>query len=325
MCCIPPSRFLLAVPLASLVLAGACSPPGPQPAPEPTKVVDTGYRAEIEAWRGERLASLTSDDGWLTLIGLVWLVPGANTVGSAPGSAVLLPADAAPAEAAVLTLGEDGTVTLKAAPGVALTVAGTPLGDGERVLASDAALASAPVSDMAPDVVGLGRLRFHIIARGGRLAVRVKDPDAATRRDFAGIDYFPIDPELRVTARFEPYPTPRQVSVPSVVGTAETMTAPGLLRFTIGGSEHTLEPFAPADGELQLVFRDATAGSETYGAGRSLALDAPGGGTVTRDVILDFNRAFNPPCAFTPYATCPLPTASNILAIPIRAGERYAN
>ncbi len=312
MSCLPSSRILLVASLANLVLA-ACSPSGPQPAPQPTKVVDADYRAEIEAWRGERLARLTADDGWLTLIGLAWLAPGANTVGSAPGSAVLLPTDAAPAEAAVLTLADDGTVTLEAAPGIALTVAGTPLGDDQRVLASDAA--------DSPDVVALGRLRFHLIARGGRHAVRVKDPDAATRRDFAGIDYFPVDPELRVTARLELYPSPRQVSVPSVVGTAETMSAPGVLRFTVGASEHTLEPFTVDDGRLWLIFRDSTAGSETYGAGRFLYTDAPAGGTV----ILDFNRAFNPPCAFTPYATCPLPTASNILAIPIRAGERYAN
>jgi len=150
----------------------------------------------------------------------------------------------------------------------------------------------------------------------------VRDPESPARKDFKGIDYFPVDPRLKVEGTFEKYPSPKEVEVPSAHGPAQKMLAAGLVKFTIGDKPVSLEPFVdgPADDTFFFVFRDATAGTETYGGGRFLYAEVPKAGTAR--VVLDFNRAINPPCAFTPYATCPLPTAGNSLAIRIEAGEK---
>jgi hypothetical protein len=292
--------------LAVVVLAlGSCTE-----APTPT---DPAYLAEVEAWRADRLARLTADDGWLTLTGLFWLEPGDNPLGSAADNAVVLPDPGLPAVAGRLVLAADGSVTAIAEPGAGLLINGEPI--GERVLATDAS--------GAPDVVTAGRVRFFIIDREGRLAARVKDPDAPARRAFTGIEHFPVDPTARVTARLEPYDEPRRVAIPTVLGEDTSMLAPGRLRFELHGRELTLEPYreSPDDTSLFLIFRDTTSGDSTYGAGRFLYAEAPGpDGTTT----LDFNLAYNPPCAFTPFATCPLPPPQNWLPVPIEAGEKFS-
>ncbi len=288
----------------SIVIAVACTE-----APEP---VDPAYAAEIDAWRNQRLERLTADDGWLALTGLYWLEPGENRFGSAPDGAVVLPDENVPEIAGLLIVAADGTVVAFGEEGTGVEVNGEPLTN--TVLVTDA--------QGSPDVITAGRISFYIIEREGRLGARVKDPEAATRLTFAGIEHFDIDPAFRVVARFEPYDEPRQVAIPTVLGQDTSMLAMGILRFSINGEEQVLEPYVsnPEDDSLFLIFRDGTSGVTTYGAGRFLSADAPGDNGTT---VLDFNLAYNPPCAFTPYATCPLPPPQNVLDIAIEAGEQY--
>jgi uncharacterized protein len=275
--------------------------------------VDPAYRSEIEAWRAERLERLTAPDGWLTLTGLYWLEPGENRFGSAADGAIVLPDDSVPEIAGLLYLGPEGTVTAHAEEG-----AGVRINDAEFTtseIKTDA--------EGAPDLLTAGRITFYVIDRDGRLGVRVKDPLNEARAHFSGIEYFPIDPSYRVNAQFEPYDEPREVAIPTVLGQDTTMLATGILRFTIKGQEQTLEPYfgSPDDDQVFLLFRDPTSGTTTYGAGRFLTADAPDDDGVT---LLDFNFCFNPPCAYTPFATCPLPPPQDILTVPIEAGEMYA-
>jgi uncharacterized protein (DUF1684 family) len=158
----------------------------------------------------------------------------------------------------------------------------------------------------------------QLLERGGRFALRVWDSDAPDRRDFPGIDAFPFDPGWIVEARWEPFPAPRPVIVTDVTGMEATRPVPGRAVFAVAGRDLSLEPTVDGD-RLAFVFRDATAGIETYGAGRFLSAQAPREGRL----VLDFNRAFNPPCAFTPFATCPLPRPENVLPLRVTAGERY--
>jgi len=289
--------------LASVVILASCSD-----APPP---VDPAYRAEIETAWAEREARLTAEDGWLSLTGLFWLESGPNITGTAEDASVRLP-DGAELVGS-LHLGDDGVVTLLPDLKSGLTVNGEPASETE--LAAD--------TSGSPNLLKSGRSLFYLIRRGERVGVRVKDPESATRRDFHGLERFPIDPSLRVVAAFAPYPEPRQVAIPTVIGEPSIMLAPGLLNFEIDGEEVSLEPYVsnPDDTNLFMVFRDATSGIETYGAGRFLDAMLTKGSS---EVILDFNLATNPPCAFTAYATCPLPTPENTLFVAISAGEKYS-
>jgi len=299
------TRLLATAALVSTVTLPGCG--------RRTPAVDPAYLAQIEAWRAERLASLTADDGWLTVVGLFWLHPGENRFGTDPENEVVLPGKGAPAITGTLEFRKDGTVLLHPGPRTGITLAGLPA--TERTLASD--------RGGKPDVLAAGAVRFYLIERGGKLAVRVKDPHSARRVGFAGIRYFPVDTAYRVEGAFEPYPAPREVAVATVQGPEQKMLAPGLVRFRLGGRSLALEPFisAPDDPEFFFVFRDATSGTETYGAGRFL--DTPVPKAPSRVVVLDFNKAYSPPCAFTPYATCPLPPRQNELPVRIEAGEKF--
>jgi uncharacterized protein (DUF1684 family) len=250
------------------------------------------FVAEWAAWHARRVERLRAPDGWLALVGLHWLAPGENRVPGLPGTFTV----------------EGGKVRLAASP------ADGYLLDGAKV--TSATLAT-DASDR-PDRVAVGSRILVVVDRGGKLAVRVWDAESPARRTFSGVDAFPPDPRWRIEARWEAYPAPRRVEVPSVVGIPQVETAPGRALFEVGGRSLSLEPTLEADGSLFFVFRDATAGKETYGAGRFLSAPAPQGGRV----VLDFNRATNPPCAFTPYATCPLPRPENVLPVRVEAGEK---
>ncbi len=270
-------------------------------------VVAAQEAASLATWRAEREAALRSDNGWLTLVALAWLRPGENRFGSAKDCAVVLDAPGIPADGGSLFL-EGERVRVVSRSG-ALTLDGAPAGD--RELRSDA--------KGKPDVLRLGRLSFYVIRRGDRFGVRVKDPDAPTRVRFRGLAYFPENPAYQVEARFVGFEKPVEISVPTAIGGVEKDTATGRLEFTLRGQALTLTPFSdPETGALFIVFRDATSGTTTYGAGRFLDADPPKGGKV----ILDFNRAYNPPCAFTPFATCPLPPRENRLPVAVEAGEK---
>ena len=267
------------------------------------------YVHSVDTWHAARVARLAAEDGWLSLIGRDWLNQGENTVGSAPGSTVLLPEWAAPAKAGLFVL-EGTTVRFRPQPGSGLLLNGKPV--TEAVLKSDA--------DGRPDVFTAGRVKFYLIRRGARLGVRIKDPENPALKAFRGVPRYPVDAAWRVEAEFLPYASPQIRAIPTVLGTTEPMTAPGLLKFKVGGREVTLEPMLEEGEhpELFIIFKDATSARGTYPAGRFLYADMPKGGKVT----LDFNRAINPPCAFTLFATCPLPPKGNHLDFEVPAGEK---
>ncbi len=270
---------------------------------------DDDFQKTEQLWREGRAKRIASPNGWLTLVGLHWLQPGDNVFGSDPACGVPLPPGKAPHHAGVLVL-EDRVVRIKPAPGAGVTLDGQPV--GERVLGDD--------SSEKTDVLSLGDLSFFVIKRGDRFGVRVKDPQSPLRASFKGLDYFPADPKWRIRATFAPYDAPRKVEVPNVLGTIDTMEAPGVVKFTLDGKELTLEPVVedPDDPRLWFIFKDATSAKETYGGGRFLYAEMPKNGKV----VVDFNQAYNPPCAFTPYATCPLPPRQNWLPIRVEAGEK---
>ncbi|HEV2856044.1 MAG TPA: DUF1684 domain-containing protein [Thermoanaerobaculia bacterium] len=291
--------FLLMVPLAAAALWAADSKASPS--------AET-YRQEIEKFRQERVDSLKREDGWLTLVGLYWLKPGENKLGSDPGSAVILPAGKAPALAGVLTR-EGDKVRLTVEPGVALTADGKPATSGMEV--------QADVSGK-PTMLELGSLKFYVIKRGDRLGVRIKDRQSPVLASFKGLDNYPIRPEWRIVARFEPYKD-KKIPIANIVGQVEDSVSPGAVVFDWKGKTYRIDALEGSpEGGLFLVFGDKTNGRETYGAGRFLDTDPPKDGKV----VVDFNTAYNPPCAFTAFATCPLPPRQNKLAVAVEAGEK---
>ncbi|NII09137.1 DUF1684 domain-containing protein [Oleiagrimonas sp. C23AA] len=269
----------------------------------------SSYTHSIEAWRHARVQRLTAPHGWLSLVALDWLSPGANTVGSAKDNAIVI--DKAPAHLGTIDWRKDGSVQL--------TLAGDAKGvtiDGkhehEATLRDD--------SHAKPTTVAFGTVGFYLIDRDGRKGLRVKDTQAPTRKHFLGIDYFPIDPSWRVVAKWVPFDPPRTLEMGSVIGTVDKVPVPGKAVFTRDGHTYTLYPIieAPGDEQYFLVFADATSGKETYGAARFIYVDKPQNGHV----VIDFNKAYNPPCAFTSFATCPLAPPENRLDLRVTAGEK---
>jgi len=264
------------------------------------------YRDEILKYRAQREAELKADDGWLTVTGLFWLKPGANVAGSAAGSDVRLPAKA-PARLGVFEL-KDGAVTFAADAAAHVTSAGQHLGTQRT---------NAPRDDK--NALAAGSFRLFVIHREVRFGIRVRDLNSAARRQFQGLRYFPIRPEYRVRATFTPYNPPRVVAVPNVLGQNPEMESPGYVTFTLNGKSLRLEPVFEDDEKKDLffIFKDTTSRDATYPAGRFLHTDLPKDGVV----MIDFNKAYNPPCAFTDFATCPLPRKENQLPVRIEAGE----
>ena len=267
------------------------------------------YVAEVEQWRAKREERLKADGGWLTVTGLFWLKDGANTLGSAPGSTIVLPTSA-PAKVGSIDF-TGGKATLRVEPGV-------PLTSGDKPVTTMALRAD--TAEGGPDVLVLGPLSMQVIERGGRYGIRLKDNDARQRREFAGLKWYPVSEAHRVVARFVPHATPTTIPIANVLGQEDQQPSPGTAVFTIAGKEVRLDPIleAPDAKQLFFIFRDATAPRDTYPAGRYLYTDLPKDGMVT----LDFNKAYSPPCAFTAYATCPLPPRQNRLAVRIEAGEK---
>ena len=290
---------LLALLMTGLVVVG-CGRGVPRPPPE--------YRVSIEKWRAAREARLRAEDGWLTLAGLSWLHPGENALGTAGNQDVRLPEGVAPAHAGSFYL-EAGRVMLRAKPGSGLTLNGKPF--NEAVLKTDAA--------GEPDQVRVDRILLYLVERGEKIGVRVKDPDNPARRGFRGLKYFPLDPRWRITAEWVTFEHPKTLRIANVIGQVTKYQVPGEVRFQVEGEPYSLLPIIEdsADDQLFFVFGDETNGGQTYAAGRFL--DA--GPVREGKVVLDFNKAYNPPCAFTKFATCPLPPNENRLPLRIEAGE----
>ncbi len=269
---------------------------------------DTGeqYRREVEQWRVDHQKKLAKDYGWLTVVGLDWLKEGDNRVGADPSSEVPLPPGSAPQRVAVISY-HAGKAVLHPVRGVALTLNGKPA--GEATLRED------------DDVIGINHLQFYLIRRGDRAGIRLKDNESEARRHFAGLSWYPVDRNWLVEAKFTAWDKPHYLVFHNTIGQEEKESSPGFVTFKKDGQEYRLEPMLD-DGDLFFVMRDQTSGKTTYGASRFLYVKAPPNGTKTATVWLDFNKAENPPCAFTDYATCPLPPPQNRLMVAIAAGEK---
>ncbi len=263
---------------------------------------------DIQKWRQEYEAGLKNDDGWLSLAGLFWLKEGENRFGSGSANGIVLPAGTAPETAGAFFF-HDGKTTLSPAPGAPLFL------NGESIRAQ--ALMN-PDSSGHPDRLTLGSLSMIVIQRGKRYGIRLWDNAGPARHEFRGAEWFPVKESFRITAEFHSYPEPKMIPILNILGDTEPNPSPGFATFRIGGKECRLEPVLEGN-QLFILFKDVTSGHETYPAGRFLYAGLPKDGKV----VLDFNKAHNPPCAFTPYATCPLPPRQNTLPIPIEAGERY--
>jgi len=271
-----------------------------------TAAAQDSYEKTIQAWRAEREAKLKADDGWLTVTGLFWLKEGANDFGSAPANDIVLPSGSAPEKIGTFEL-NNGKITLRVADGVNVTANGKPISQLE--LQSDGA--------KRPDLIQAGDLSFLLLKRGERWGIRLKDKNSAARREFTGLRWYPAKESYRVTAQFIAYDQPKEVPIVNILGDIEKYKSPGLLKFKLNGQEYTLEPVTSGGDKLFIILRDLTSNKTTYAASRFLYADKPKDGQV----ILDFNQAINPPCAFTAYATCPLPPKQNRLNVAIEAGE----
>ncbi len=265
------------------------------------------YQSEIEKWRADYETEIKDENGWLTVAGLFWLKDGTNSIGAGAGFDIEL------TENFKGKFGEiefkNGSAILKIENGV------EALNEGKQISSIEL------VSDEKgkPSVIQTGSQTFYLIKREDRFGIRLKDKNSKERVNFKGLKWFPINEKYRIEARFEAFPEPKEVLIPNVLGGNFKMKSPGVLRFKLNGKKYSLEPVLEAGSDrLFIIFRDATSRTETYGAGRFLYAKK----AVDGKVILDFNKAENPPCAFTSFATCPLPPPQNRLDVKIKAGEK---
>lgn len=265
------------------------------------------YPKSLEDWRAARVARLTTPEGWLTLIGRHLLAPGTNTVGTAPDNSIKLASG--PPYLATVTLAPDRKIMLQPMPGAVLEVDGVPAHtSAELVFDSE-----------KPTKVTFGTANFYVMRRGEGLYLRVRDSEAAGRAHFVGIDYFPIDPAWRIEAAWVPFNPVKQVNITNMIGVTEPAPVPGKAVFTYQGHTVELLPIDEGGDDLFFVLTDLTAGEETYEASRFLYAPKPKPGETK--IVLDFNRMQNPPCAFTAFATCPLPPKENRMPFRVTAGE----
>lgn len=267
--------------------------------------------AATEAWRTARETELKAETGWLTVAGLFFLRPGSNTVGTAETNDVLLPGTAGAASAGTIEFTPPGRVVLHLASDAHAIVDDRPATGRVEFLPADRK------TKRAATRVSIGGVSLQVHRSGERTAIRLRDPKSAIRREFTGLRWFPVDAAWAVPARFVPFAAPKRVPTQNILGDNTISVSPGEVEFTVQGALVRLLAFE-ADGKLSFVISDKTAGTDTYRL-RFLSADKPAAdGTVT----IDFNRAYNPPCAFNPHTTCPLPVAQNRLPVPVTAGER---
>jgi uncharacterized protein (DUF1684 family) len=301
-----PKVTLVALALSALVLQTiSCAPK-----PATREPVDAqAYAQEIRQFQEKRWAELKSESGWLTLVGLFWLKEGENQFGSDKANSIVLPAGKIAARAGSFWL-ENGVVTMRATqPGITL--------DGQEVktteLKSDAA--------DKPTILHSGSLTFQIIKRNERFGLRVKDSQHPDRLNFKNTEFYLPDFKWRIEGQFEPYNPPKPMPIMTVLGTESPESSPGAIKFSVDGKDYRLDAVSEKnEPRLFMILADQTNGKETYPAGRYLYVDPP---DQNGRVVIDFNKAYSPPCAFTKFATCPLPPRQNRLPFPIPAGEKY--
>ena len=266
---------------------------------------ENAYREEIVKWRQKRVVDLKAEDGWLSVTGLYWLPPGETRLGSEPASDLLLP-ERLPGFFGTFFRSEE-RVEFQPAPKVAVACNGKPFAGGQ--IHSDA--------DEHPDTLACRDVKLILLKRGKRYAVRIKDNQSPLRTSFAGLRWYPPRLEWRIQAAFIPHAVPTKLKLDTIVGEIETVESPGYVSFKRDGKTFRLDAAASKNGTLWFVFRDGTSGRTTAGGARQLYADPPQGGRV----LLDFNKAVNLPCAYIPYATCPLAPPQNRLSLAIEAGE----
>ncbi len=263
-----------------------------------------GYRDEILAWHKKRTESLKREDGWLNLAGLFWLEEGPNTFGTATDSQVIFPKGKSDGLLGTLTL-KNGEVILETAPGADIRTEDGTLVSTLKVFPTEKSVSLRHRS-----------LRWTVIKRGEKYGIRLRDLESDELRNFKGIATFPIESKWKIKGRFNPAEG-KQIAILDVLGHTSQQDSPGSVSFNVKGKTYTLDAVGTTD-ELFIIFGDKTNKKETYGSGRFLYASLSPDGTVD----LDFNKSINPPCAFTPYATCPLPPKQNILEVRIEAGEK---
>jgi uncharacterized protein (DUF1684 family) len=318
--------WLALAALAVTVLAG-CSRDDSKPALDTAAIeARKSYERSIMDWRAERVARLMKPDGWLSLVGMHWIEEGSTQIGTNPKFTARLAVG--PDRLGIVTVKGD-TITFRAEPGNDVTIDGQPAPDVATLV---------PDTAGEPTVVGFnkGDASFIVIQRGGKYALRVRDALAPTRTGFTGIDYFDIDPAFRFQAKFTPHPPGHKIGIVNILGMEEPMDNPGTLTIDVTGQRHdpatgklvdahetyTLEAIDEGDHRLFIVYADGTSGHESYAASRFVYADFPKGPDNVTE--LDFNKGYNPPCAFTAFSTCPLPPPSNRMAMRITAGEKKA-
>jgi uncharacterized protein (DUF1684 family) len=281
---------------------------------------EANWEQDLTSWRTQHAADLQKPDGWLSLSGLEWMVPGDNTVGSAADNKIHLPASG-PAHVGVMHL-EGKTVTLMPPPG---GFAQDLLIDGKPAQAQE--LRTGADTDKGNPRITSGTLNFYVVRRADRFALRIKDAKSAALVGFHGLKWYPPDAAFRVKARWLPYTPPRSVTLATLIATSYNQPVPGVAEFALGGKSYKLEPVVEDNPAVKLFFilRDTTSASTTYEACRFLYTGLPSNGLdKAGELVLDFNHLENPPCAYTPYATCPLPPPDNRLPIALPVGElRY--
>jgi uncharacterized protein len=288
----------------------APSTPVTMPAPSVTQSPQNAYISEVRRWRAERAQALTKDDGWLTVAGLYWLKPGANKAGSGPNNAVIFPRDKAPESTGTFIL-QNGQVSFTPATNAGVSMAGRPVAQ-TIALKNDE-------QEAKPTPLELGSLRFYLIKRGELLGVRIKDLASAARTSFKGLNYFDANPSWRIETKLIPHPAPKKIPIANVIGLVSQQDSPGMFVFTVNGKTYTLDALGDRnDPTLDIMYADDTNGRETYGAGRYMDAVKISGDTY----VIDFNKSYSPPCAFTRFATCPLPPAQNRLKVSVNAGEK---
>jgi uncharacterized protein len=272
--------------------------------------VDATYKTEIDAWRAKIEKSLRSDNGWLTLAGRHELSPGANTIGTASDNQIALAPGLAPSHLGTINI-EGDKVTLKLAPGVEMFNArGDPIGFSERTLQTDLD---------RRDWVYLERLSFHVIKRDdGKYILRVSDLESDVRKNFAGRIWYGVNPAMRIEAKYVPY-SGKKIDIVNVLGEVSQEPVAGYLEFRLNGKIHRLDALADPGEPLFVIFGDRTGETATYPSGRFLEVALPKNGKT----VIDFNKAYNPPCAFSAYTTCPLPPPQNVLKTSVAAGEKF--
>jgi uncharacterized protein (DUF1684 family) len=302
-------RILMLAAAALLLSACQQGPSAEQIARE--KELKMKHETEIKAWRSERIDKLTTRDGWLSLVGMHWLPDdGVTRVGSGEANGTRL--SVGPDKLGLVGVNSNKEVWFQPENTVPVTLDGAP---------AEGRIKLTPDSQGLPSVIGFkgGEASFIVIERGGKLALRVRDSQAPRLLGFTGIDYYAIDRAFRVEAQFTPHEAGRTMEIVNILGMIEPMLNPGTVSFSLGEQIFTLEALDEGDHRLFFVFADRTSGQGSYPAGRFVYAEYPGADGKT---ILDFNKAYNPPCAFNPYSTCPMPPPENRLDVAITAGEK---